>query len=127
MQGKGLGWVMFSWVVLFTAGIMSIIHGVLALGNSSFWTTQDYRVVFSDLHTWAWIVIVLGVVELLAAASVWKGGSFGRYFGIFAASIALINWLFWIPIQPGWALIASAMAMMVIYGLAVYGGQGFED
>jgi len=64
---------------------------------------------------------------LLAAASVWKGDSFGCYSGIFVASIAFINWLFRVPIQPGRALIASAMAMMVICGLSVYGGQGFED
>ena len=124
MEQKGLGWVMFAWVVLFTMGIMSLIHGIIALGNSAFWTDMGYRVVFSNLHTWAWIVIVVGLVELLAAASVWKGGSFGRWFGIVVGCIALINWLFWIPIQPFWALVASTMAMMVIYGLAVYGGEG---
>jgi len=79
-----------------------------------------------SLQAWGWIVPVGCALELLAAASVGNGDSFGCYPGIFVASIALINWLFRVPIQPGRALIAPAMAMMVICGLPVYGGQGFE-
>ena len=130
MQAKGTGWILFSWVVLMTAGIMAVINGIIALGNSAFWTdwtAQNYRVVFSELHTWAWIVLILGVVQILAALSVWKGGEFGRWFGIIVAGLALINWLFWMPLMPFWALVASTMAILVIYGLAVYGGQGVED
>jgi hypothetical protein len=127
MQEKGAGWIIFAWIVLLTAGVMAIVEGIIGLGNSAFWTDVGYRVVFSNLHTWSWILIILGVLEVLAAASVWKGGSYGRWFGIIIASVALIHWVFWIPIMPFWALIASTMAMMVIYGLAVYGGESFED
>jgi hypothetical protein len=127
MQEKGLGWILFSWIILLTMGVMAIINGIIGLGSSAFWTDYGYRVVFGSLHSWAWIVLILGILEVLAAGSVWKGGNFGRYFGILVAAVALVQWLFWIPIVPFWALVASTMAIMVIYGLAVYGGQGVED
>jgi hypothetical protein len=130
MQEKGLGWVLFAWIVLLTAGIMAIIDGIVALGSSAFWTTwmgYGHRVVFGSLHTWGWIVLILGVLEILAAASVWKGGAYGRWFGIIIASHAMIHWMFWIPIMPFWALVATTLAFLVIYALAVYGGQGAEE
>ena len=35
MQAKGTGWILFSWVVLMTSGVMAVINGIIALGNSA--------------------------------------------------------------------------------------------
>ncbi len=55
--------------------------------------------------------------------SVWRGGSFGRYFGIGMAMFSLIMGLSWIPIYPFWALVIMALDALVIYALAIYGGD----
>jgi hypothetical protein len=59
----------------------------------------------------------------LAALSIWRGGGFGRWFGIIVAGLATIAALMSIPAYPFWSLTLVAMYMLVIYGLAAYGGR----
>jgi hypothetical protein len=123
---KGLGWIMFAWIMLLTAGIMNIINGIVALGNTSFWTDYGAVYVYGDLRTWGWILLVWGIVLCFAAASVWRGGGFGRWLGIFAAAINMFLQMLFIPAYPFWALFVMVLDVLVIYGLTVYGGEG-ED
>ncbi len=126
-MNKGLGWIMFAWVMLLTAGIMNIIDGVVALGQTKFWTDYGAVYVYGDLRTWGWIVLIWGIVLCFAAASVWRGGGFGRWLGIFAAAINLFLQMFFLPAYPFWALTIMALDVLVIYGLTVYGGSAQED
>jgi hypothetical protein len=126
-MNKGLGWIMFAWVMLLTAGIMNIIDGVVALGQTKFWTDYGAVYVYGDLRTWGWIVLIWGIVLCFAAASVWRGGGFGRWLGIFAAAINLFLQMFFLPAYPFWALTIMALDVLVIYGLTVYGGSTQED
>ncbi len=124
---KGTGWILFAWLMLLTAGIMSVIDGIVGISRSSFFTDTGARVVFSDLKTWAWVVLILGILQLLAAASVYRGGSFGRWYGIGMAIVSLIVWLSWIPIYPFWALTVMVLDVLVIWALAVYGGDALDN
>ena len=125
-MNKGLGWIMFAWIMLLTAGVMNIINGIVALGNTSFWTDYGAVYVYGDLRTWGWILLVWGIVLCFAAASVWRGGGFGRWIGIFAAAINMFLQMLFIPAYPFWALSVMVLDVLVIYGLTVYGGEG-ED
>jgi hypothetical protein len=120
---RGIGWILFAWLMLLVAGVMSLIDGIVALSQSSFFHDYGAHYVASNLTTWGWVALIIGVVEIIAAVSVWRGGSFGRWFGILVAAISLILTLFWIPIVPFWALMIMLIDVLVIYGLAVYGGQ----
>jgi hypothetical protein len=125
-MNKGLGWMMFAWIMLITAGVLNIIDGIVALGQTSFWTDYGAVYVYGDLRTWGWILLIWGIVLLIAAASVYRGGQFGRWLGIGAAMINVFIQLLFIPAYPFWALAIMVLDVLVIYGLAVYGGQG-ED
>ena len=125
-MNKGLGWIMFAWIMLLTAGVMNIINGIVALGNTSFWTDYGAVYVYGDLRTWGWILLIWGIVLCFAAASVWRGGGFGRWIGIFAAAINMFLQMLFIPAYPFWALFVMVLDVLVIYGLTVYGGEG-ED
>jgi hypothetical protein len=126
-MNKGLGWIMFAWIMLITAGVLNIIDGVVALGKTSFWTDYGAVYVYGDLRTWGWIVLIWGIVLCFAAASVWRGGGFGRWLGIFAAAINLFLQMFFLPAYPFWALTIMVLDVLVIYGLTVYGGSTQED
>lgn len=123
---KGIGWMVFAWIMLLTAGVLNIIDGIVALGRTSFWTDYGAVYVYGDLRTWGWILLIWGIVLLIAAASVYRGGQFGRWLGITAAMINVFIQLLFIPAYPFWALFVMVLDVLVIYGLAVYGGQG-ED
>jgi hypothetical protein len=79
--------------------------------------------IISDLNTWGWIVIGFGAIEALAALSIWRGGSFGRWFGILVAGVAVLVAMMSIPAYPFWSLTLVALDILVIYGLASYGGK----
>ena len=69
------------------------------------------------------MTLILGAVQILAAFSIWNGNQFGRWFGIGVAGLSAIAALMSIPAYPFWSLAIFAVDILVIYGLAVYGGQ----
>jgi hypothetical protein len=119
---EGAGWVTFAAVLLGLAGAFNVFDGILALSKSRFYTAEA-TYVFSDLNTWGWIVLVLGVLQLLAAFSLMGGSELARWFGIFVASINAIGQLMFVPAYPFWALSLFAVDILIIYALAVYGGR----
>jgi hypothetical protein len=120
-QDRGLGRAMFAVVLLVVGGVLNIIYGIAAIGNSSFFTTNAHYV-FSDLKTWGWISLILGILEIIAAFSLIGGGEYGRWFALVAASLAAIDALLEIPAYPFWSLAVFALSLWIIHGLLLYGG-----
>jgi len=119
---EGSGWLLFSGIMILTVAVLNIIWGIAAIGDSSFFV-QDTRYILSGLNTWGWIVLIIGALQLAAAFSIWAGGAFGRWFGIAVASVNAIAALLSIPAYPFWGLAVFAVDVLVIYGLAAYGGD----
>jgi hypothetical protein len=117
---KGLGRVVFVAILLLIAGTLNIIYGIAAVGNSHFFAHTTY--VFSSVHTWGWITIIVGIIQLAAGASLMGGGGFGRFIGIFAASLGALESLLSIGgAHPWWSIGIFALCLWVLHGLVVYG------
>ena len=121
-EDRGSGWITFAGVMIIMVAILNLIDGIAAISKSAFFT-NNARYVFSDLRTWGWIVLILGGLQLAAAFSIWAGGTYGRWFGIAAATCNAIAALLSIPAYPFWSLAIFAVDVLVIYGLACYGGD----
>jgi hypothetical protein len=52
----------FAVVLLMIGGVLNIIYGIAAIGNSSFFV-HDTHYVFASLKTWGWITLIIGIVE----------------------------------------------------------------
>jgi hypothetical protein len=122
-EQQGSGWILFAGIMLLIAGVLNIVYGIAAIDNAQFYAGHT-EFVISSLKTWGWITLFLGIIEVLAAFSIWRGGAFGAVFGIFAASISAIGALLAIPAYPFLSLAIFAIDILVIYGLAAYGAQG---
>jgi hypothetical protein len=122
---KGFGWLLFAATMLGLAGILSVIDGIVALSKSSFFVANSHYV-FSDLRTWGWIAIILGVLLIIAAMGVFSGSGFARWFGIIVAGLSLIGHFSGSQAYPFWALIMITIDILVIYALSVYGGKKME-
>jgi hypothetical protein len=118
----GGGWVLFAGIMLMLVGILNVIYGIAAIDNSSFFI-NDTKYIISDLNTWGWVTLILGAVQILAAFSIWAGNQFGRWVGIAVAGLSSIGALLSIPAYPFWSLAIFAVDILIIYGLAAYGGQ----
>ncbi|HVY79305.1 MAG TPA: hypothetical protein VG898_12450 [Solirubrobacterales bacterium] len=111
------GWWVFAGVLLLVAGVLNIIWGIAAIGDSKFFTEHGTFII-SGLHTWGWITLILGVLELVAAFSLFSGGEFGRWFGIFIAALNAMGALLSIPAYPFWSLAIFALSIIIVYKLA---------
>jgi len=123
---RGAGWLTFSAIVLGVVGAWNIIDGLLALDSSKVYGVNN-TYVWSDLRTWGWLALCLGIVAVVAAVGILSGSQWARWFGIAAASINAIGQLFWVPVYPWWALMMFATDILIIYALTVYGGQRVEE
>ncbi len=119
---KGAGWVVFAGIMFMVSSMLNVIWGIAAVSNSHFFV-GNATYILSDLNTWGWVAIGFGVLEALAGLSIWMGGAFGRWFGIGVASLAIVAAMMSIPAYPFWALALVAIDVLVIYGLAAYGGR----
>ncbi len=118
---RGAGSALFVGILLMIAGVLDIVYGIAAVGNSHFYTENSVYV-FSSLHTWGWITIILGIIELTAAFSLFGGGSYGRVVGIIAATFGAIGALLNIGgAHPFWSLGVFAICLICIHGLVVLG------
>jgi hypothetical protein len=123
MYEERSGWVTFAGVLLMIDGVLSVIYGIAAIGNSNFFN-DNAQFIFSNLKTWGWVTLVLGILQVLAAGSLWRGGLYGRIFGIAAASLSAIGALLSIPAYPFWSLAIFAMAVVIIHQIAAHGTEG---
>jgi hypothetical protein len=117
---RGTGSALFASILLMVAGTVNIIYGIAAISDSKFFVNEN-KYVFSNLNTWGWITLLLGVIAIIAAVSVMRGGVFGRTIGIFVASLSAIGALLSVAgAYPFWSLGVFAICVVVIHGLAVY-------
>jgi hypothetical protein len=118
----GRGWIVFATIMFVVAAALNVIWGLAAVGDSHFFVGSA-SFILSDLNTWGWIQIGFGALEALAALSIWRGGWFGRWFGIAVAGFAILVAMMSIPAYPFWSLTLVAIYTLLIYGLAAYGGK----
>jgi len=121
-ERKGSSWILFATVLLAMEAVLNAVWGIAAIGQSHFFVGNAHYV-FSDLKTWGWITVAFAALQGLAALSISRGGQFGRWFGIAIASLAIIGTMMSMQAAPFWGLALIAIYVVVIYGLAVYGGK----
>lgn len=121
-ETMGSGWILFAAVMLGLAGLWNFFAGIAAIADAHVYVANaDY--VFSDLATWGWIILILGILQGFAALALSTGSEVARWFGIACAAVNSIGQLMFIPAFPFWGIAMFAVDLLIIYGLAVHGGS----
>jgi hypothetical protein len=123
MHEERSGWVTFAAVLFLIVGTLNVIYGIAAIGDSSFFV-RDARYVVSNLNTWGWITLGIGILQLLAGGSLRRGGLYGRAMGIVVASLSAIAALLSMPGYPFWGLAIFALNIVIIHQIAAHGTEG---
>jgi hypothetical protein len=111
---------MFTAILLMIVGVINIIYGIGALDDANVFV-NDTRFVFDDLNTLGWILIILGVIQVIGGLSLAAGNTFGWVIGIFGAGLGAINALISIGgSYPWWSLGVFALCVYVLHGLIVF-------
>lgn len=120
---KGPGRAIFAAVLLMIGGLLNIIYGIAAIGNSKFFD-HNSQYIFGSLKGWGWVMLIIGVLELLAALSIFRGGEFGRYFGMLAGGLAALGALLDLPAYPFWSIAVFGLSLWIIHGLTAGDSSG---
>jgi len=121
-SARGSGWLVFAGTMLLILATMNVITGIAAIGDSKFFV-GDAKFVFGSLNTWGWIILLLGVAQLLTALGVLANNRAAAWAGVLFASLNAIAQLLWISTYPFLALALFSLDILVIYGLVAYGGR----
>jgi hypothetical protein len=123
---KGAGWLFFASIVLVIVGFFNAVLGITMIaGDDIYVTARDSgTVVVGNVTGWGWVLLVIGVLEVFAGFGVLARNQVARWFGIVMATVAALGQL---PVffgrQPLYSFIVVLMSVLVIYGLAQYGGR----
>jgi hypothetical protein len=123
---KGIGWITFAGIMLGLVGTLNVLDGIVALSRSSFFVANAHYV-FSDLHTWGWIVLIIGGFQIIASVGIFAGSELARWFGVATAALNALAQLGFTSAYPFWALALFAVDILIIYGLVAYGGAKLRD
>ena len=118
----GQGLVTFAGVMLMIAAVLNGLFGIAAIDKANVFV-HHARYVFGDLSTYGWFVLALGVLQFFAALAIWRGASWGRWFGVASASANAILQVMWLPSYPILAMTILPLDIIAIYGLLAYGGR----
>jgi hypothetical protein len=111
--------VVFVAVLLAIAGTLNIIYGIATVGNAHFFANTQHAL--SSLHIWAWITLIVGIIQLTVRASLSEAGLRPVHRHLrgehrlarVAASIGATH--------PWWPLAIFALCMYVPHGRIVFG------
>ena len=123
---RGEGWLFFAFVILVIVGFFNVVLGLTMIaGDNIYVTARDSgTVVIGNVNGWGWVIGILGVFEVLAGFGVLARSQLSRWFAIFMATVAALVHL---PVifgpHPIYSFLVVLMSVLVIYGLAQYGGR----
>ncbi|HEY4853048.1 MAG TPA: hypothetical protein VII22_19850 [Streptosporangiaceae bacterium] len=119
-EGRGL--IIFASVLLLVLGCFNLIDGIAAIAKSHVFIANAHYVV-GDLRAWGWIALILGALQLLAAAGVLVGNPLARWFAVAVVGLNAIAQMFFIPAYPFWSLTIIAVDIVALWGLCAYGSR----
>ena len=118
---RGTGRAAFTAFLLLFVGTLNIFYGIGALSNAHVYAGET-RLVFENLNTYGWVLLILAAIQLTGGASLLAGNTYGRVIGIIAASLGALSNLTSIGgSNPWWRLGAFVLCVYILYGLIVFG------
>ena len=118
---RGTGRVIFAACLLLIVGLVNIVYGIGALDDANV-MVNDTRLVFSNLSTYGWVLILLGLFQVTGGFSLMMGNAYGRVIGIIAGSLGALAALVAIGgAFPWWNLGVFFLCVYVVHGIMIFG------
>lgn len=121
-DGRHSGLLVYAAVLLAIIGFFNLLDGISAIARSSVFVAGA-RYVVGDLRAWGVVVLVLGGLQLVAAAGVMARNQVARWFAVAVIGLNTIAQMFFIPSYPFWSLLIIAVDMVALWALCAYGGR----
>jgi hypothetical protein len=119
-----VAWVLLGAIVLVLLGAVHLCVGLVALVRPEVLAQRRADLLLPvGLTGVAWFHIVVGLAALVTGAGLVRGRRWGRITAVLLAGLAaLVNFAF-LGVHPVWSATAIGMAIIIIYAVAVHGGE----
>ena len=123
-QSGWVAWVSFAAVMMIILGLFHAMDGLVAIFKDEFYVVgRNGLVVEVDYTAWGFLHLALGIVVILAAASMLRGHMAGRIAGVATATVSAVVNLAFLAAYPAWSVIMIAIDIIVIYAIVVHGRE----
>jgi hypothetical protein len=121
-EGQGVWMIVFATALLAMVGFFNLIDGIASIVKSSVYV-GNARYVVGDLRAWGWVVLILGILQLVAALGVILGNQVARWFAVVVIVCNTVAQMFFLPGYPFWSLMIIAIDVVALWGLCAYGSK----
>ena len=119
-----VGWVIFAGVVMITLGRVPHHRWPGGLFEKGYYSVNSsHLVVHVNYSAWGWAHLALGALFILVGFGVLAGQTWARVVGIALAVISAVINLAFLAAYPVWGVILIALDIVIIYALAMHGGE----
>ncbi len=113
------GLAVFAGVLLSTLGLFQVIAGLTAVVNDNLYVTTVNYAFELDITAWGWIHLLVGVLAAGTGIALLFDQDWARVVGIGFAVLSMLTNFAFLPYYPFWSLIVIALAVAVVWALAV--------
>jgi hypothetical protein len=108
-------------VLLIVLGVWNVIDGLTALFAGGFVVADAERVVALEVAAWGWVLLAVGVVEVVAGIALFIGARWARVVAVLVAGLNGIVQLAFLAAYPVGAVLIMVLAAAVIWTVLRHG------
>lgn len=126
-QSAWVVWVNFAGVLLMLLGSFHVIQGLVALFRDEVYIVGRHGLIVNVSYTtWGWVHLAWGVVAILAGICLLAGQMWARVVAVVVAFVSALMSVSFMPAYPIWSVMMIALDVVIIWAVAVHGGQLME-
>ena len=118
-SGRGGGLVAFAAILLSVAGMFNMLDGFAAIFRSHVFVANAHFVI-GNLRLWGWLVVILGILQVVAAGGILTGNPVARWFGVVVVGLNAIGQMFFLASYPFWSILIIVVDVVALYALCTY-------
>ena len=108
-------------VILIVLGVWNAIDGLTALVAGDFVVADAERVVALQVAAWGWVLLALGVVEVVAGIALFVGARWARLVAVLVAGFNGVVQLAFIAAYPVGAILIMVVCALMIWTVVRHG------
>jgi len=118
------GWIAFAGMVMAMLGSFHVMQGLIAINNDDYFLVPESGLLGGiNYAAWGWIYVLGGILILVAGLGLFTGKGWARVVAIVLAAFSAIGNFAHLAAYPLWAVVMIAMNIVIIYAVAVHGGE----
>lgn len=118
-SGGGYGMVTFAAVVVAVLGFFNLLDGIAAIARSHVFIAGAHFVI-GNQRAWGWVIMILGILQLVASGGILTGNPLARWFGVVVVGLNALGQMFFLASYPFWSILIIVIDIVALYALCVY-------